>query len=161
MSELANILEVELKHCTLKHAQTVGLLERNHAPLKQISRINENQTSSDWHRYVDIAVFIHHTTFAEALVCMLSDVFHGRTPINPLDLRFQNTKQWESLPKYDCTNELQDKTTELFSSVNDNLFSSYLKYKKCDRKADATPLKPNSYCLILERKNHNIRSGDE
>ena len=43
MSELANLLEVELKHCTLKHAQTIGLLERNHAPLKQILRINENQ----------------------------------------------------------------------------------------------------------------------
>ena len=153
MSELANLLAVELKHCTLKHSQTIGLLERNHAPLKQILRINENQTSSDWHRYVDIAVFIHNTTCAPALGCTPSNVFHGRTPINPLILRFQNTKLWESHPKYDCIKELQDKTTELFSSVKDNLISSYLKYKKYyDRKANATPLKPKSNCLILDPK---------
>ena len=90
-SELALILEINRKHCTLKHEQTIGLLERNHVPLIQILRNNDNQTSSDWHRYVDIAVFIHNTTFAPALGCTPSDVFHGRTPVNPLDLRFQNT----------------------------------------------------------------------
>ena len=43
MRELANLLQIQLKHCTLKHAQTIGLLERIHAFLKQILRINENQ----------------------------------------------------------------------------------------------------------------------
>ena len=153
MSELAQLLEVQLKHCTLKHAQTIGLLERNHAPLKQILRINENQTSSDWHRYVDIAVFIHNTTFAPAIGCTPSDVFHGRTPTNPLDLRFQNTTLWKQKSKTECVKELQDKTTELLSSVKDSLISSYLKYKKYyDRKANASPLALHSYCLILDPK---------
>ena len=37
MSELATSLEIKLKHGILKHAQTIGLLERNQAPLKQIN----------------------------------------------------------------------------------------------------------------------------
>ena len=62
MSELANVLEKQLKHCTLKHAQTIGLLEGNQAPLKHILRINQNQSSIDWHSYLDIAIFIYNTT---------------------------------------------------------------------------------------------------
>ena len=118
-------------------------------------RINKNQTSSDWHRHVEIAVFIHNTSFSPALGCTPSDVSHGRTPINPLDLRFQNTNLWtkKSHPKYDSIKELQDKTTELFSSVNDSLISSYLKYKNYYDRNNATPLNPKSYCLILDPKN--------
>ena len=143
LSELANILQVVLKHCTLKHALTIGLHESNHAPLKQILRVSKkNQNSSGWQRSVDISVFMHNTTFAPALVCTPSDFFHGRTPINLLDPRFENTKLWESHPKYDCFKELQYKTTKLFSSVKDNLISPYLKYKKYyDRRANATALK--------------------
>ena len=115
--------------------------------------MNENKTSSDWHRYVDIAVFIHNTTYAPAVGCKPSDVFHGRTPVNPLDLRFQNTRLWQHKPKADCIKEIQDKTTELFASVKENLIHSYLKYKKYyDRKANASPLKEQTYCLILDPK---------
>ena len=137
----------------MKHAQKNGLLERNHVPLKQILRINENQTSSDWHRYVDIAVFIHNTTYAPALGCTPSDVFHGRTPVNPLDLRCQNTQLWQDKPKAECIKEIPDKTIELFASVKENLIHSYLKYKNYyDRKANASPLKEQTYCLILDPK---------
>ena len=34
MSELASLLEVKLKHASLKHPQTIGAVERTHGPLK-------------------------------------------------------------------------------------------------------------------------------
>ena len=91
MSEWENLLEIQLEHCTLKHAQTIGLLEKNHVPLKQILRINENQSSTGWLRFIDTAIFIQNTTYAPAQGCT-PDVFHGRTPVNQLDQSFQNTK---------------------------------------------------------------------
>ena len=36
--ELAAVLGIELKHATLKHAQTIGLLERTHASVKSRNR---------------------------------------------------------------------------------------------------------------------------
>ena len=149
MSELADLMELQPKHCTLKHAQTKGLLEKNHAPFKQILRINENQSTTDWHRYLDIAFYIHNTTYAPALGCTRSDVFHGRTPVNPPDLRLHNTNLWEKNPKRDSVKKLQDKTTELFDSVKENLMASYLKHKYYDRKTNATPIKIHQHCLIL------------
>ena len=32
--EVAAVLNIELKHATTKHAQTIGLLERTHASVK-------------------------------------------------------------------------------------------------------------------------------
>ena len=81
MRELATIPETQLRHCTLKNAQTIRLVEKNHAPPKQILLINENQTSSHWNRNVDIAVFMHNTIYAPALGCTPSDIFHGRKPV--------------------------------------------------------------------------------
>ena len=37
IKEVAGVLGITLKHATTKHAQTIGLLERSHAP---ISRVN-------------------------------------------------------------------------------------------------------------------------
>ena len=116
-------------------------------------RLNENQSSTDWHRFLDIAISIHNTTYAPALGCTPTAVFHGRTPVNALDLRFQNTKLWKNIPKYDSVKELQDKTTELFAMVKENFIALYLTYKKCyDRKANATPLKLHQHCLKIDPK---------
>ena len=50
MHELTDLLEVKLKHATLKHPQTVGVVERAHGALKRILRLNTNQEWNDWHR---------------------------------------------------------------------------------------------------------------
>ena len=40
MSELASLLEVNLKHASLNHPQTIGAVERSHGPLKRILKLN-------------------------------------------------------------------------------------------------------------------------
>ena len=37
--ELAEMLQIQLNHATVKHAQTIGLLERSHGPLKRYPKI--------------------------------------------------------------------------------------------------------------------------
>ena len=55
LSELAKMLEIKINHATLKHAQTIELLERSHGPLKRYLRIYENQVKHDWHKFVDFS----------------------------------------------------------------------------------------------------------
>ena len=43
MNELAKLLQVKLKHATLKHPQTIGAVERSRGPLKRILRLNTNE----------------------------------------------------------------------------------------------------------------------
>ena len=55
--EVAGILGITLKHATTKHAQTIGLLERSHASIKQALKIETGERRSLWHKHVSIAVF--------------------------------------------------------------------------------------------------------
>ena len=69
INNLSKTLGVRLKHATLKHAQTIGFLEKSHASFKRALKVNENQLSSDWYNYVDVAVFAHNTTYHKAIGC--------------------------------------------------------------------------------------------
>ena len=57
MKDVTTLLDVELGHATVKHPQTIGLLERAHAGLKKTLKIYENTHHSDWHKFLDYAVF--------------------------------------------------------------------------------------------------------
>ena len=68
--ELTQLLQVELRHASLKHAQTIGLLERSHSALKRVLKIHDNGESSgshNWFKYVDTAVFVHNTSYHTAI----------------------------------------------------------------------------------------------
>ena len=47
MHELAKLPEVKLKHASLKHPQTVGVVERSHGALKRILKLNTNDQWND------------------------------------------------------------------------------------------------------------------
>ena len=47
MAELTKLLEVKPKHATLKHPQTIGVVERSHAALKRIIKLNSKEQWSD------------------------------------------------------------------------------------------------------------------
>ena len=49
---VAGVLGITLKYATTKHAQTIGLLERRHASIKQALRIKTVERRSMWHKYV-------------------------------------------------------------------------------------------------------------
>ena len=150
MLELTTLLEVQINHATLKHPQSIGLVERSHGPLKRILKLNTNEQWSDWHKYVPLATFIHNTSYSSSIGCCPSSIFHGREPTKPLDLRF-STKAMEAVTsESDFVTVMQDAMLEKFKETKKNLISSYHKYRGYyDQKALAQPLKVESFCLLL------------
>ena len=150
MHELTTLLEVQINHATLKHPQSIGLVERSHGPLKRILKLNTNEQWSDWHKYVPLATFIHNTSYSSSIGCCPSSIFHGREPTKPLDLRF-STKAMESVTaESDFVTAMQDAMLEKFKETKKNLISSYHKYRGYyDQKALAQPLTVESFCLLL------------
>ena len=106
MAELTKLLEVKLKHATLKHPQTIGVVERSQAALKWILKLNSNQQWNDWHKYVPLATFIHNKSYHSSINCCPTTLFHGRA--KPLDLRFSTRAMQEVEVSSDYVSQLQD-----------------------------------------------------
>ena len=157
MTELSRFFEIQLEYTTVKHPQTVGSVERCHASLKQYLGIYEHKTKRDWHQYVDLAVFVHNTSFHSSIRCTPNFVFHGRQPISQLDLRFNNKTIQNLETRYDFTSTLENKMNEVFSQARDATITAYNKYRHFyDRKASALPLKNHDFCLLLNPKLSNV-----
>ena len=62
INEVAGVLGITLKHATTKHAQTIGLLERSHASIKQALKIETGERRSLWHKYISIAFLNYNTS---------------------------------------------------------------------------------------------------
>ena len=144
---------VELKHATMKHAQTIGLLERTHASVKTQLKAATGEFRHNWHKFLPLAVLHHNTTYHASLGCEPSRVFHGRIPHNILDYKLG----YNPNPKYqlhtDVAEEIQRRMRILLDQTKKNIMQSYLKYKAYyDRKAKASPLETTDYCYILNPK---------
>ena len=87
IKEVAGVLGITLKHATTKHAQTIGLLERSHASIKQALKIETGERRSLWHKNINIAVLNYNTSYHTSIGCVPSRVFHGRIPYDVLDLK--------------------------------------------------------------------------
>ena len=153
MHELTALLEIELKHASLKHAQTIGNVERAHAALKRILKLQTNEEWTNWHQYVPLAVFIHNTSYSSSINCCPTSIFHGRDPIKPLNLRFSR-KTMESIDAgSDFVKTLQDAMLEKYKDTQQNLITSYHRYRSYyDMKSEAQPLQLHSHCLLLNPK---------
>ena len=90
ITELMNKAGIKVSHATIKHAQTIGMIERSHQRLKQVLKINVSVDRPQWDRYVNLAVMAHNTTYHQTLKCSPTEVFHGRVPYNALGLKFSN-----------------------------------------------------------------------
>ena len=73
--EVAGILGITLKHATTKHAQTIGMLKRSHASLKQALKIETGDRRSLWQKYVSIAVLIYNTSFRKVMAVSQAEFF--------------------------------------------------------------------------------------
>ena len=153
LHELTKLLEIQLEHASLKHPQTVGVVERSHSALKRILKLNTNEQWNDWFKYVQLATFIHNTSYHSAIGCSPTVLFHGREPIKPLDLRFNNTLIERFSPNSEYVIALQDALNKKFSETKFKLTEMYNKYRAYyDCKAEAKPLALFSYCLLLNPK---------
>ena len=68
LAELTKLLEVKLKHATLKQPQTIGVVERSHASLKRILKFNSNEQWNDWHMYRLQPLYTTHLIILQLIV---------------------------------------------------------------------------------------------
>ena len=151
--EVTADLGVEIKHATMKHAQTIGLLERTHASVKTQLKAATREFRHNWHKFLPLAVLNHNTTYHASLGCEPSRVFHGRIPHNILDYKLGYNPNPKYQPQTDVAEEIQRRMRILLDQTKKNIMQSYLKYKAYyDRKAKASPLETTDYCYILNPK---------
>ena len=148
--ELTNLLEIKLQHASLKHPQKLGVAERSHSALKRILNLNTDEKWTTWYKYVDLATFIHNTSYHSSIGSTPSSIFHGREPIKPIDLRFRSHTLAPKELTSDYLVDLQDSLLEKFSHTKTRLLDAYHKYRTYyDKKAAAKPLVQKQYCLLL------------
>ena len=153
IKEVAGVLGITLKHATTKHAQTIGLLERSHASIKQALNIETGERRSLWHKYVSIAVLNYNTSNHSSIGCEPSIAFHGRIPYNILDLKMGICPQKTSSPESETAQDVLQQTEAIFQDVRKNAMQAYIKYKAYYvRKANASKLKKIDYVFILQPK---------
>ena len=93
MKELAVVLDFTLKDVTTKYVQTIGLLERSQASIKQALKIGTGERRSLWLVYVSIAVPNYNTSYHTSIGCEPSRIFHGRIRYNSLDTKLGRRPQ--------------------------------------------------------------------
>ena len=153
IKEVAGVLGITLKHATTKHAQTIGLLERSHASIKQLLKIETGERRSLWHKFSSIAVINYNTSHHSNIGCEPSRAFHGRIPYNILDLKMGIRPQKTSSPDSEFAEDVLEQTEAIFQDVRENAMQAYIKYKAYyDKKANASKLKQSDYFYILQPK---------
>ena len=153
IKEVAGVLGITLKHATTKHAQTIGLLERSHASIKQSLKIETGERRSSWHKYISIAVLNYNTSYHSSIGCEPSRVFHGRIPYHIFDLKMGMRPQKIPSPDSEIAQDVLKQTEMIFQDVRRNAMQAYIKYKAYyDKKANASKLKQSDYVYILQPK---------
>ena len=127
ITELMDKAGIKVSYATIKHAQTIGMIERSHQRLKQILKINISADRPQWDRYVNLAVMAHNTTYHQTLKCSPTEVFHGRVPYNALDLKVGNPL----IPPRNSTDtqSLVDNLNARFKETHTNIIRAFHKYK--------------------------------
>ena len=129
IKEVAGVLGITLKHATTKHAQTIGLLERSRAAIKQSLKIETGERRSLWHKYISIAVLNYNTSYHCSIGCEPSRVFHGRILYNILDLKLGIGPQKVPSPDSEIAQDVLEQTKTIFQDVRRNALQAYIKYK--------------------------------
>ena len=170
MADATRILGIQLKHATTKHAQTIGILERCHASLKELLKITTGERRTMWHQYVAIATLNYNTSYHSALGCEPSRVFHGRIPYNVLDLKFGKRSGRHSTSTTNPGEDILHKTQQIKKTVRKNLMQFYIRYKQYyDKKANSHPststnttthYTPGQIARILKSHSENISGQD-
>ena len=156
IKEVAGVLGITLKNATTKHAQTIKLLERSHASIKQSLKIETGERRSLWHKYISIAVLNYNTSYHSSIGCEPSRVFHGRIPCIILELKMGIRPHKTSSPDSKTAQDVLEQTEMIFQDVRRNTMQAYIKYKAYyDKKANASKLKQSDYVYNLQPRADN------
>ena len=129
MADATRILGIQLKHATTKHAQTIVILERCPASLKESLKISTGERITMWHQYVSIATPHYNTSYHSALGCETSRVFHVRIPYN-VDLKFGIPSGRHPTPTTNPGEDILRKMQQINGTVSKILMQSYIRYKQ-------------------------------
>ena len=113
--EITNILEIQIRHASTKHAQTFGILERTHASIKTAHKISTRERRSTWHQYVQIACTDRSKDLQYDLPrnSSLRTAFHGRITYNVLDIKVGIKPKWNTRSNSDIVEQLQKQVDEV------------------------------------------------
>ena len=151
IKEVAGVLGITIEHATTKHAQTIGLLERSHASIKQELQFGKVEQRSLWHRYINFAVLNYNTSYHTSFGCEPSRAFHGRNPYNILDLKLGICPEHQPIPTLPIAQDVLDQTEMIHQEVRKNAMKAYIKLKAYyDKKANASKLKEADYVCVLQ-----------
>ena len=129
IKEVVGVLGITLKHATTKHAQTIGLVERSQASIKQALKIKTGERRPLWHIYFNIAVLNYNTSYHRSIGCEPSRIFHGRLTYNILDIKLGSRPQQHPIPTSQIAQEIFDQTEMIHQDVRRNAMQAYIKYK--------------------------------
>ena len=118
IKEVAGVLGITSNDATTKHAQTIGLLERSHASIRQALKIETGERRSLWHEYINIAVLNYNTSYHTSTGCEQSRVFHGRIPYNVLDLKLGIRPQQQPITTSQIAQEVLEQTETIHQDVH-------------------------------------------
>ena len=153
LHEVIKLHEIKISHASVKRPPTIQVIERSHAALTRILKLNSNQALSNWHRYFPLATFVHNTPFHTPVGCSPTALFHGIEPMKPLDLRFYSDCVHKSAFNYDFVESLRDDMLKKFSGAKESLDkSSACCRRDFDQNARANQLKTKSYNRLLNPK---------
>ena len=76
VADTTRVLGIQLRHATTKHAQTIGILERCHASLKEALKISTGERRTMWHQFVPTATLNYNTTYHSAIGCVSQALLH-------------------------------------------------------------------------------------
>ena len=127
IKEVAGVLGNSLKHATTKHVQTIGILERSHASIKQALKIETGERRSLWHKYVNIAFLNYNTSYHTSIGCEPSRVFHGRLPYNVLYLKLGVSPQQQPILTSQIAQGVLEQTEMIHQDVRKNAMQAYIK----------------------------------
>ena len=152
--EVAEILGINLKHATRKHAQTIGVLERAHATIKISLKMASCEYRKQWHKSLSIAILNYNTTYHSNIDCEPNLVFHGKIPHNILDHKLGIRNNPNLYYRFRRRNTPQNQ--KLYDKTKRNDMQSYIKCGRYyDKKSKASTLKEKDYCYILQTKAHH------
>ena len=150
---VAGVLGITLKHAATEHAQTIVLVKRSHASIKQALKIQTGERMSLWHKYISIAVLNYNTSYHTSIGCKPSPDFHGRIPYNILDLKLGIRPQQQPVPTSQIARDVLDQTEKIHQDVRKNAMQAYIKHKAYyDKKATASKLKKADHVYVLQPK---------
>ena len=129
IKEVAGVLGITLKHATTKHAQTIGLLERSHASIKQSLKIETGERRSMSHKNISIAALNYNTSYHSSNGCEPSRVFHARIPYFIVDLKMGIHPQKIPFPDSEIAQDVLEQTEMIFQDVRRNAMQAFIKYK--------------------------------